>query len=229
MLSHCGGTLSSLRTLHVRIGISIDHRQSPLPMMVQRFTELARRFPTANDPDVYDKCRKNITSYISEHLWKDLADFTTLDRLLKTGKFDINRQFAGFDHTLLMEMIHKEPKFEDIAQMVKRIVVKKADIDAEARDGRTASHLAVTHIKESPRLVELLIDHGADVNAKCDQGQTPLHHAIMNGQLKAIHVLIDHGANVNVPDKKKMRLLAYVKPIKSKDIQCKLKNKLGLS
>lgn len=46
-------------------------------------------------------------------------------------------------------------------------------------------------------IVALLINHGADVNAKQMQGVTPLHSAAHNGQPKIIKLLIDNGADIN--------------------------------
>lgn len=46
-------------------------------------------------------------------------------------------------------------------------------------------------------IVELLIKHSADVNAKQMQGVTPLHSAAHNGQTKLSKLLIDNGAEIN--------------------------------
>ena len=46
-------------------------------------------------------------------------------------------------------------------------------------------------------ITELLIQHGADVNAKQMQGVTPLHSAVHNGQTKLSKLLIDNGAEIN--------------------------------
>jgi ankyrin repeat protein len=46
-------------------------------------------------------------------------------------------------------------------------------------------------------IAEFLIRHGADVNAKQQQGVTSLHSAAHNGQTRLAKLLIDHGAGVN--------------------------------
>ncbi|HEY5825491.1 MAG TPA: ankyrin repeat domain-containing protein [Cyclobacteriaceae bacterium] len=47
-------------------------------------------------------------------------------------------------------------------------------------------------------IAELLLAHGADVNAKQMQGVTPLHSAAHYGQTELTKLLIDKGADINV-------------------------------
>ena len=46
-------------------------------------------------------------------------------------------------------------------------------------------------------IAELLIIHGADVNARQMQGVTPLHSAAHNGQTRISRLLIENGADIN--------------------------------
>ncbi len=59
--------------------------------------------------------------------------------------------------------------------------------------GTTGLHLAVRH----PDALRLLIEHGADPNAR-DEGDnaTPLHFAAAQGNLESVRVLLDAGADV---------------------------------
>lgn len=50
------------------------------------------------------------------------------------------------------------------------------------------------------RLLELLIDNGADVNFVDRFGQTALYYACKHGNEKAVACLIKHGADVNIKD-----------------------------
>ena len=45
------------------------------------------------------------------------------------------------------------------------------------------------------KLIQLLINQGADVNHRCRFGITPLFLAIMTGHLDCVNVLIDHQVN----------------------------------
>ncbi|XP_057329967.1 putative ankyrin repeat protein RF_0381 [Microplitis mediator] len=72
-------------------------------------------------------------------------------------------------------------------------------MDMEHLDGMTALHVAAKG--DNFEMVELLLDHGADVNAHClDQrnGYTALHYAVMNANIEMVNLLLDRGANVDV-------------------------------
>lgn len=45
-------------------------------------------------------------------------------------------------------------------------------------------------------IIELLIKHGADVNATSSSGNTPLMYACAGGHVNAVRLLLEHGANV---------------------------------
>jgi uncharacterized protein len=46
-------------------------------------------------------------------------------------------------------------------------------------------------------VVEALIHAGANVNAKCHAGFTPLLFAVRNAQIDTLRFLLDHGASAN--------------------------------
>lgn len=55
------------------------------------------------------------------------------------------------------------------------------------------SACAISHFE----IAELLIRHGADINAKQMQGVTALHSAAHNGQTNLAKLLLDNGADIN--------------------------------
>ncbi|XP_064643262.1 ankyrin-1-like isoform X3 [Lineus longissimus] len=81
-------------------------------------------------------------------------------------------------------------------------LVKKAGVNVNAvdKDGNQAIHFAVT--TANLELVETLIDRGADKDAKNEFGFTPLHLAVLSGNLLAVSFLVKKaGVNVNAADK----------------------------
>lgn len=46
--------------------------------------------------------------------------------------------------------------------------------------------------------VSILLDNGADVNAKGEHGYTPLHDAVEQGHLDIVKFLVGHGANITI-------------------------------
>jgi ankyrin repeat protein len=51
-------------------------------------------------------------------------------------------------------------------------------------------------------IAEMLIEHGANVNAKAKEGVAPLHEAARMGHVKLARLLLAHGADVNAKDDK---------------------------
>ena len=47
-------------------------------------------------------------------------------------------------------------------------------------------------------MIRLLLEHGADPNAKDDRGWTPLHRAAFHCNDVATRILIDHGADLTI-------------------------------
>ncbi|XP_020293932.1 putative ankyrin repeat protein RBE_0220 isoform X5 [Pseudomyrmex gracilis] len=96
-----------------------------------------------------------------------------------------------------------------------------ANVNAETQDGTTPLHHAIkfenmeiaelllnhgANVNASDKSelvsgVQMLLDRGANVNAETRYGTTPLHHAIKFENMKIAELLLDHGANVNASDK----------------------------
>lgn len=84
------------------------------------------------------------------------------------------------------------------ADAVRALLAAGATVDARGPDGAEPIHYAAA--KNRADLVELLLDHGADVNVEVDapigRGSVPLDYAVARGFLPLCKLLIDRGADV---------------------------------
>jgi ankyrin repeat protein len=77
-----------------------------------------------------------------------------------------------------------------------------ADLEAPSRHETIAGvrPLGTAAFVRSPRLVELLLDAGADPNGRNEGGFTALHSAAQNGDAATARVLLAHGAESSLAD-----------------------------
>ena len=77
--------------------------------------------------------------------------------------------------------------------------LKDVDLNHSGNNGRTALHVALQGGGHAD-VMQLLVDAGADIEAKDIQGATPLHFACMGGELDIVQKLLKAGADVCVVD-----------------------------
>jgi ankyrin repeat protein len=75
--------------------------------------------------------------------------------------------------------------------------------------------------------VKILIDAGADVNAKGDNGAPPLFNAVIGGNPKVIELLVKSGANANLSNDDGRSVLEYAQNINSSIGVLDILKKLG--
>ena len=79
------------------------------------------------------------------------------------------------------------------------LCMPEVEVDkAESSTGCTALHHAVN--SKRAEVLEVLIDAGADIEAKDDMGHSPLHSACHQGELAIVKMLVRAGAGVSVTD-----------------------------
>ena len=81
--------------------------------------------------------------------------------------------------------------------LVKLLLDKGADPNIPSNNPFKVTPLHSACAISSIPIAELLLEHGADVNAKQMQGVTPLHSAAHHGQTQMVKLLIDKGADIN--------------------------------
>ncbi len=87
-----------------------------------------------------------------------------------------------------------------VEQLVSRSALINLNADNESR--ATPLHAAVMFREEdaAERIVRLLVDNGAELNAKQRGGTTPLHHAVARGSTTLVKCLIELGADPFLKD-----------------------------
>lgn len=82
-------------------------------------------------------------------------------------------------------------------RVVEFLLAHGADVAAVARNSQrvTALHGAVA--RRDVEIVKMLLERGADPNAKQERGFVPLHDAAANGNLTLVQLLVAHGARVD--------------------------------
>lgn len=82
-----------------------------------------------------------------------------------------------------------------------QLLLDQPSIDVNARDKHNLTPLHYAMLKKKPfakKVVTALLDHGADIEAVgSDQKVTPLHLAVMEGNVPLVQILLNRGAKVN--------------------------------
>jgi len=122
----------------------------------------------------------------------------------KNKKTDLSGQQDEFDkenrrkrtdnvHFVPSVMLLEAAARNDIDE-VRRLLMMGVDPDSTNEDGLTALHQCC--IDDSEEMMKLLVDFGANVNAKDSEQWTPLHAAATCGHLHLVKYLIEKGANL---------------------------------
>ncbi|MCJ1388913.1 hypothetical protein MMC18_001764 [Xylographa bjoerkii] len=74
----------------------------------------------------------------------------------------------------------------------------KINTELQDRDGFTATHLAASYI--DLRLLQILVNHGTDLNIKARNGKTPLYLAVQNSLIQNVELLVQNGAKAFMAD-----------------------------
>ena len=111
------------------------------------------------------------------------GDEETARRLAETAELDVFEAAALGNAARLRQLLDADSK---LAQ-------------ARSDDDFTALHYAAFF--DGPETAQLLVEHGADVNAFADNelGVHPLNSAAAAGQREVAAILLEHGADPNAP------------------------------
>jgi ankyrin repeat protein len=110
------------------------------------------------------------------------------DKMLKDDHAHVKLKGPGGSTPLMYAALYGD------ADCVRRLLADGADPNIKNESGSTALMWATDDLEKT----QLLIEHGADVNAVSDFGRTPLLIAAgRSGSSPVVKLLLDHGANPN--------------------------------
>ena len=119
--------------------------------------------------------------------------------IAKGSDIDAKDEWAGTPLTYAAEWALGESGYTT----VKLLIDRGADVNAACTFGCTILHHASSRYKPQPDVVRLIIANGANVNARHNSGQTPLHWSVRWGGHRDIaELLLTSGADVNAKDKR---------------------------
>ncbi|MGI4847286.1 MAG: ankyrin repeat domain-containing protein [Janthinobacterium lividum] len=119
---------------------------------------------------------------------------------------DINAKDPAFGFSALHFAVGEtaEPNTARILQSARLLLEAGAEVSAVAKDGRQPlhEHIGNGFDRVSTKVIDLLLEHGADINARDTQGNAAIHFAAVEkrnpGEL--IEFLAQRGADINAVD-----------------------------
>jgi hypothetical protein len=172
---------------------TLDHKKPTVPLYYAAlcgFHDLVEHliinYPQDVNADGGYCMRPLIAALAGEH-------FLTADSLCRSGADPhVQGEYGSIP-------LHSAANFEKF-EVVRKLIEYGAEIDARDEDGWTPLSWASRghHFKDGS-VLRLLLERGADVNARADDdGFTPLHRASKNGALEVVRLLLEYGADVEV-------------------------------
>jgi ankyrin repeat protein len=83
------------------------------------------------------------------------------------------------------------------AETVEALLSAGAQVNLASRESMKMPPLGSAMAVQRNDIARMLIEHGADVNAKAANDLTPLHTAAARGNLESAKLLMEHGADIN--------------------------------
>lgn len=168
---------------------------------------------SSNNHVGYFQCLQNALSAFLERIQKCVQPlFSTMCAMPLC--LCISSFYQSFQHTPPKGMLEKKAEHDLVrdkgwgpllndayfhykeARLLQRL--KTHDVNEKDVDGATPLHAAC--LSGNLRVVQILLDKGANIEATEMRGQTPMHWAAQRGHTQCINLLKMRGANVNARD-----------------------------
>ncbi|WP_162297603.1 ankyrin repeat domain-containing protein [Wolbachia endosymbiont of Folsomia candida] len=147
------------------------------------------------------------------------------ERIKRDSKSSCESHFSTFDNSFIKLLIergldindrdgckltalHQAVSYGFDINTIELLLELGADVNAKDEDGVTPLHIAASLGGDNKELINLLIDYGADINARTTTlGHDAIHVAIKCNNIENIRVLLKRGANIESKDKNQFTLL----------------------
>lgn len=135
---------------------------------------------------------------LREAIWE--GELERVREIVESKPELVNAPTEDYGQTALIDAVGSA---ERTPELVEYLLKKGADPTARTREGYTALHCAVDvdgetcHGEMPGQIIRMLIDAGADLEAKQHWGWTPLMRAIVEGVADEVQALCDAGARVD--------------------------------
>lgn len=130
------------------------------------------------------------SSLLNADFWKKNPDLKIVKKEIKDGNSPSEANRGNYDPVSMA--INNNANFEVIKFLIEQ---NGNSVDKTTHDGRLYIHWAAN--KGNVKLIEYLIEKGADVNRTDDKGATPLAFAASNGQIDPLVYEVFFKAGVN--------------------------------
>lgn len=139
-------------------------------------------------------------------------DLVEVMKELVSRVYDVNCQDADGDTALHAAALHSREK---AARSL--IIDLRASTTIKARDGNNSLHSAAA--RGLAHIVELIFEHGGNLEDTNKQGRTPLHRAALFGHPETVKVLLAAGANIDALDERGRTALHLASLLGTEDIK----------